>query len=93
MTVLTVKYDDGTSVEVDVRTRHLLAAEARFGASFDTARKITASMQAAYCAARADADERRPFDEWVDAVEGIEPAGEVQAAADSSNESPPLPPT
>lgn len=92
MSLLTIFYEDGTSVELDIKAKHLLAAEARFP-DFDHTKKFASSFQIAYVAARRDAGETRSWDDWLDSVERVVMAGEVPAAtADPSPTSPPSPP-
>lgn len=89
MSSMTVHYEDGGSIELEIKTKHLLAAEARFP-GFDHTKKVTSSFQVAYCAARAGG-ETRPWDDWLDAVARVE-AGEAQAVAEPSDTSPLSPP-
>lgn len=86
MSLLTVHYEDGTVVELDIKTKHLLAAESRFP-GFDHRKQITSSFQVAYCAARA-AGETRSWDDWLDAVDRVDPGEALALAVDETKETP-----
>lgn len=97
--LIVVTYSDGTpSMEFEMKGKWAMAAEARFP-KFNTDKKITATYQSAYCAARALAGETRPFEVWADLVDFEVPdtpeadTGEAGAEAGSSVTSPPSPPT
>ena len=65
-TIFKVDYEDGDTVEVRVKPRHILSVE-RTGGSLDAT--IEASYKLAWLAAQSDLS----FEDWLDTVDDIEP--------------------
>jgi len=65
-TIFKVDYEDGNTVEVRVKPRHILAVE-RTGGSLD------ATIEASYKLAWLASQTPESFEDWLDTVEDIEP--------------------
>lgn len=85
-----VTYADGSTVEHFVKPRHWLRQEREGRMALDEAKSMENSYYLAWLAAT-NGDEL--FDDWMDGVDEIEPAGDLKAPAPPAEGVEDVPPT